>query len=154
MLVHTKHTCNYCGKEFKRPGLLNGHMVAAHRDEHFSNRDMVDEARSKTKKYSCHYCKSLFPSISSLKTHLNKEHTNKGEKCSDCDNVFFSKRGLREHMKTQVLVKEQKEAREPQRAVIGGSHENVVIQVLQQVDAETGTLQEIAISEFDPSMLL
>ena len=153
MLLHSKHTCNYCGKEFKRPCLLNRHVAADHRDEHFSDQDIVDEAPRKSKEYTCHYCKSVFPSISSLKTHLNKEHKRDGKKCSDCDNVFFSKRGLREHLKTHASVKEQEEPLEPHRAVIESSHQNVVIQVLQQVDAETATFEEIAISEFDPSML-
>ena len=153
MLVHSKHICNYCGKEFKRPSILKGHVAAAHRDEHCSEQDAVDEVQSKPKEYSCYYCKSLFPSISSLKTHLNKEHSRAGKKCSECDHVFFSKRGLREHMRTHASVIEQQETLELQRYVKESSRDNVVIQVLQQVDAETATFEEIAISEFDPNML-
>ena len=153
MLVHSKHICNYCGKVFKRPSILKGHVAAAHRDEHCSEQDAVDEVQSKPKEYSCYYCKSLFPSISSLKTHLNKEHSRAGKKCSECDHVFFSKRGLREHMRTHASVIEQQETLEFQRYVKESSRDNVVIQVLQQVDAETATFEEIAISEFDPNML-
>ena len=51
-------------------------------------------------KYKCSKCKSFFPSDSSLRYHIEKDHQNIRWSCDKCDKVLFTKSGLREHVRS------------------------------------------------------
>ena len=51
-------------------------------------------------KYKCSECESLFPSDSSLRYHIEKDHQNIRWSCDKCDKVLFTKSGLREHVRS------------------------------------------------------
>ena len=113
MKTHTSHLCNFCGKTFKRPCLLKSHLET-HRDENDTpeGEEAGNGAKQENTKreFKCTFCKVDHASISRLKQHMHKEHAELGNKCGECANIFFSKRGLTDHMKIHSTMNKLEES--------------------------------------------
>ena len=113
MEKHLKHVCNICGKTFKRPFPFKEHMKTHEYENESSKEDTSGEGLESTKKaevgkglFKCKVCGEIYPSITSLKIHMNKDHVKDGIICSECKKIFFTKRGLKDHMENHKKIKE------------------------------------------------
>ncbi|XP_044001934.1 zinc finger protein 236-like isoform X2 [Aphidius gifuensis] len=99
--VPVKHECDYCGKTFKKPYLLQRHR-RIHTNE---------------KPFKCELCDKSFSQKSTLKIH-GKHHTNdRPFKCELCDNSFTQKCNLQTHLKRvhQIDTSEAKKSKRGQQ---------------------------------------
>lgn len=80
----SKHVCDICGRTCERPSHLKKHKET-HVSKHTGSQ--------------CKFCDFESISMSKLKSHLFQEHAGLAVKCGQCKKPFFSKRGLRAHLK-------------------------------------------------------
>ena len=59
------------------------------------------------KHYLCKICRENYPYITSLKIHMNKKHKENGEKCNECGKIFFSSRGIKDHMEAHIKMSQE-----------------------------------------------
>ena len=81
------HTCEHCGKQFKRPSHLKVHI------------DTIHEG----KRVNCEYCGKSFTQTSGLRSHIRNIHINEGAKnysCEQCGKTYTSKIYLKAHIES------------------------------------------------------
>jgi hypothetical protein len=79
---------------------------------------------------------------------MNKEHAANGEKCGECANIFFSKRGLKDHMMNHSKMKNQQESVDKDNLNVKSAGDLIFYQV--PVNFETG---EVVINVGDIEMV-
>ena len=99
--LHNGCACHTCGKVFRRPCLLKEHMKI-HSDENSTG--TLEQKEEPEKKYYCKFCYQKFGSVTILQNHLTKEHPQLGKKCTQCSNIYFSKRSLVRHTQLHELI--------------------------------------------------
>ena len=82
-----KHVCDICGLTCERPNHLKLHKQT-HETKNLSNLGV-----------KCKFCEWNSDSMLKLKTHLVDRHIELAKKCSYCSKIYFSRRGMRDHLK-------------------------------------------------------
>lgn len=110
--------CEICMEKFCRKILLKNHLFAVHTGNYRYNcekcgKGYLLESRLKRhekvshKIHTCEVCAVAFEKWSLLLAHKQSEHKNVELKCSICNKMFNSRRGLREHRNTHVNIDER-----------------------------------------------
>ena len=85
--------CQLCNKSFLKPSLLLKH-----------ERMHSNVKRERLPVTVCKFCELECTSITAARKHMKMEHIDQAMHCDICANPFFSKRGLKEHMKEHVIT--------------------------------------------------
>ena len=85
VLTHNlNHKCEFCGKAFSRPWLLQGHL----------------RSHTVDKPYSCIVCKKSFADRSNLRAHMQTHSSAKNFQCPRCQKSFALKSYLNKHLES------------------------------------------------------
>ena len=96
MKLHVQHKCTFCGKIFRRPSLLKKHLLVheKHQPEGEANESSVTKQT-----VLCKICHTEVSSVRVLGIHMQSFHKEVALKCEVCSKAFFTKRGLKDHVK-------------------------------------------------------
>ena len=122
-LTHFQHElpqCEFCGKHFLTPFLLNSHVEQCHLlegltcdicGEKFTHKFRQKKLAAHKKHvhgigkeiYSCEFCGTIFKSRSNLKLHVDRFHVDSSEQhiCDECGKSFKAKFDLKKHKESK-----------------------------------------------------
>ena len=93
--------CQYCGKNFTRPHLLERHLTIHKEKDSPKSNDLASDCgldSNKMKSLLCQYCGKSFDSRFGFEKHLTM-HKEKPFSCKDCGKLFALESNLKSHEK-------------------------------------------------------
>ena len=106
MKLHVEHKCTFCGKIFRRPSLLKKHLLV--HEEHQPESEAKESSVTKPT-VKCKICNTEVSSVRVLGIHMHSFHKEVAFKCEVCSKAFFTKRGLKDHMKNHRRIEPEEE---------------------------------------------
>lgn len=110
--------CDQCSEKFRRKTHLKKHLFVAHTSDYRYNCEkcgkgyllesqMKRHVKVSHKTHTCELCAVTFEKWSLFLAHKQQEHASTGLKCSICDKLFNSRRGLNQHRVTHADERNQ-----------------------------------------------
>ena len=122
IMVHTVKgkTCDICGEEFSSLSLLRKHIVKVHPEDNDKNQEKETNVEQEvTSDTQCRFCGNNFPNLAVMKKHMKESHPIEATiACHICPKVYFSKRGLRKHLKEHGGISSIEVSSEAQRDTV------------------------------------